>query len=278
MASLKDLLTQSQLDRVDTQAILGFLIQEHLQWPSSALFSKDDIQLPESLMKDWLQLHQRRLHGEPVAYLVGTKGFYNIELKVNPHVLIPRPETELLVEIGLSVLQHRPNSKILDLGTGSGAIALALAVNLPNAQITATDISSESLMIASQNATSLNVSDRCHFIQSSWFKALDKDPRRYDFIVSNPPYIPNLDPHLIQGDLRFEPQQALTDFADGLEAYRQIIAKAGTYIQDDGVLALEHGFDQSAQVCELLEIHGFTNLTVHHDLAKIPRAVSAKLR
>ena len=263
-------------DALDEAAIDARLLLQHVLGVDHAwLIAHIDDELTDAQVESFEYFLARRLEGEPIAYILGMREFYGLLLKTTPATLIPRPDTETLVEAALDKLAPHQNLKVLDLGTGTGAVALAIARNRPYSHVTAVDFSHEALSVAKENAKNLGLA-RVRLMQSDWFSSLQGE--KFDVIVSNPPYIPNLDPHLIQGDLRFEPQQALTDFADGLEAYRQIIAKAGTYIQDDGVLALEHGFDQSAQVCELLEIHGFTNLTVHHDLAKIPRAVSAKLR
>ena len=281
MTCIKELLDTSSLDKVDAKVLLQYLIDKYLSWPKSSLISRNTDPLPEALILEWHLLVSRRLAGEPVAYILGRKEFYNIELKVAPGVLIPRPETELLVEIAIEHIRQITfdHPKILDLGTGSGAIALAIAKNIPHATITAVDLSSEALNIAKNNAQLLNVLSRTHFYQGSWFEALPHASRQhyFDLIVSNPPYIAAGDHHLVEGDLRFEPSGALTDFQDGLSAYRDIIAHAKTYLNDGGMIALEHGYDQSTAVTQLLKEFSFNDIKVHHDLAGIARAASAKL-
>ena len=267
----------SRLDKPDTIALLSHLINLHLGWSKSSLFSKDDTTLPEELVLEWRALENRRVSGEPIAYILGKKEFFNIELMVNPDVLIPRPETELLVELGLAYLKHVERPKILDLGTGSGAIALALGRNLPQSQIIAVDNNPKTLEIAMKNSALLELSNRCEFILGSWFEQLTNHLNSFDLIVSNPPYINLQDDHLNQGDLRFEPRLALTDNQDGLSAYQTIIPQASQYLKRGGMIALEHGYNQSQQICNLLKQSKFQEITAHQDLAYIPRAVSAKL-
>lgn len=281
MSSIKELLSNTALEKVDAKVLLADLIEKHLQWPKSALISKDTDALPEHLLAEWQRLESRRLAGEPVAYILGKKEFFDIELKVAPGVLIPRPETELLVELVIEYLLKKPNTsaRILDLGTGSGAIALALAKNIPQAQVTAVDISPEALSIAQHNAHLLQLEQQLHFYQGSWFDALPKTTETplFDIIVSNPPYIEAQDPHLISGDLRFEPPNALTDHFDGLTAYRNIFNSAKSFLTPNGMIVVEHGFDQSEKVTGLLQDLSYSNIQIHYDLAGIARAVSAKL-
>ncbi len=263
--------------------LLAHLIHQHLNWPKSAMISRDTDQLPKALLEEWTVLEKQRLEGHPVAYLIGKKGFFNIELKVAPGVLIPRPETELLVELTIDHLRSsgKKTPKILDLGTGSGAIGLALAKNLPNAQVTCVDLSVEALKIAQENAGLLNLNS-VKFIQSNWFDGLTSqitasstEDHLFDVIVSNPPYIPAGDHHLSMGDLRFEPSSALTDEHDGLMAYRNIFKEAPAYLAADGFILVEHGFDQTKQVCQLLKEQNYTNIKAHQDLAGIWRVASA---
>ena len=185
--SLRSLLGKSRLPSNEAKILLAFILEKHYQLPRSALFSKDDLELSPAALEDWMHLQSRRMTGEPIAYLLGKKGFHNIELHVGPGVLIPRPETELLVEIALGEVTRLGRQVcILDLGTGSGAIALALAHNAPSAKIMATDQSDEALMIAKQNATALGLIDRVEFRQGSWYEAL-ADQTSFDIILSNPP-------------------------------------------------------------------------------------------
>ncbi len=280
MSSIQELLIKSTLDKVDAKALLAHLINKHLHWPKSALISRDRDTLPKALLEEWTVLESQRLEGHPVAYLIGKKEFFNIELKVAPGVLIPRPETELLVELTIDHVRSsgKKTPKILDLGTGSGAIGLALAKNLPSAQVTCVDVSAEALTIAQENARLLNLNS-VKFLQSNWFEALaaalPSENCVFDVIVSNPPYIPAGDHHLSMGDLRFEPATALTDQHDGLMAYRTIFKEAPAYLVENGFILVEHGFDQSKQVCRLLQEQNYINIKTHQDLAGIWRVASA---
>jgi release factor glutamine methyltransferase len=283
VSTIQELLKTSTLDKVDAKALLAHLIDKYLNWPKSALISRDTDALPKALLDEWVLLEKQRADGHPVAYLIGKKEFFNIELKVAPGVLIPRPETELLVELTIDHVRSsgKKTPKILDLGTGSGAIGLALAKNLPNAQVTCVDVSAEALTIAQENAGLLNLNS-VKFLQSNWFDGLSglatsqlDQACVFDVIVSNPPYIPAGNHHLLMGDLRFEPSSALTDDHDGLMAYRTIFKKAPAYLAENGFILVEHGFDQSKQVCQLLQEQNYTNIKAHQDLAGIWRAASA---
>ncbi len=286
MSTIQELLKKTTLDKVDAKVLLTHLIDKHLNWPKSALISRDTDALPKALLEEWPLLEKQRAEGQPVAYLIGKKEFFNIELKVAPGVLIPRPETELLVELTIDHIQSsgKKTPKILDLGTGSGAIGLALAKNLPNAQVTCVDVSAEALTIAQENARLLNLNS-VKFLQSNWFDGLTDltglttnplaEDGVFDVIVSNPPYIPAGDYHLSMGDLRFEPSSALTDDHDGLMAYRTIFKEAPAYLAADGFILVEHGFDQSKQICQLLQEQNYINIKAHQDLAGIWRVASA---
>ena len=283
MSCLRELVKESPLDSSDTRALLKHLVEEVLQWPSSALITRDLEALPESFINTWQSYCQRRLEGEPVAYILGYRDFYDIRLKVSPAVLIPRPDTELLVDIALGFLQKKlaqgqESFKVLDLGTGSGAIALAIAStiakNAPHSQVWACDKSPAALALAQENMKDLGLKN-VKLFESDWYSACESEV--FDLIVSNPPYIRAHDEHLSLGDLRFEPQSALTDDGDGLSAYRVIISQAPNYLVNAGYIVLEHGYDQSKAVCALLESHGFRDIEVHHDLAGIARAASGRL-
>ncbi|SDY48194.1 peptide chain release factor N(5)-glutamine methyltransferase [Nitrosomonas sp. Nm33] len=210
----------------------------------------------------------RRIAGEPVAYLVGERDFYDLTFKVTPAVLIPRPETELLVELALSRIPVNQTCNVLDLGTGSGAIALTIAKHRPLARVTAVDLSADALSIARLNAEKLGI----HNVQiraGNWFDGLDQV--EFDLIVSNPPYVAEGDPHLDQGDLRFEPRIALTAVDDGLACIRKIIVNAPDFLPPGGELLLEHGYDQSVICRQLLAESNFINIFSCPDLAGILR-------
>ncbi len=217
-------------------------------------------------------LVQRRGAGEPVAYLVGRREFYGRDFAVTPEVLIPRPETELLVELALEKLGDKVGSggtaRLLDLGTGSGCLAITLALELPGMQVTAVDVSPAALTIARRNAARLGA--EVAFFESDWFAALP--PQSFELIVANPPYVAADDPHLAQGDLRFEPAAALTDHADGLTAIRRIVAEAPRWLGEGGWLFFEHGWDQGDAARELLCAAGFEAIEQRRDLAGIVRA------
>jgi release factor glutamine methyltransferase len=209
----------------------------------------------------------RRLRGEPIAYIVGRREFFGLDFRVGPAVLIPRPDTELIVELALERLpQNAP--RLLDMGTGSGAIAVAVAHTRPDADVTALDVSRDALAVARANAAANGA--RVRFLESSWFDALATGDI-FDVIASNPPYIAAGDDHLAQGDLRFEPVGALTDHADGLSALRIIIAGSPRHLVPGGWLLLEHGYDQAAAVRTLLVDAGFTDVQSWRDLAGIER-------
>jgi release factor glutamine methyltransferase len=210
-------------------------------------------------------LVERRLHGEPIAYIVGKREFFGLDFAVTDAVLIPRPDTELIVELALERLPQ--DGHVLDMGTGSGAIAVALAHTRPDAHVTALDVSAAALDVARANAASNGVTVR--FIESDWFAGVADE--RFDLIVSNPPYIAAGDAHLVQGDLRFEPVGALTDHADGLAALRILIEGAATHLADHAWLLLEHGYDQAAAVRTLLIDAGYTDVHSWRDLAGIER-------
>ena len=274
--SLRSLLSDSALPQNEAKILLAFVIEKHYQLPRSALLSRDEMELSLAALEQWRNLESKRLSGEPIAYLVGKRGFHDIELYVASGVLIPRPETEILVEIALREIQtlNRP-ANILDLGTGSGAIALAIAHSAPQTIVTATDQSLEALAIAKMNADQLGFSDRVQFAQGSWYEAL-KEAIPFDVILSNPPYIAAGDSHLSEGDLRFEPASALTDGASGLSCLETIILQVHPYLKPGGLVAVEHGFDQSDAVVNLMKAAQLQEIQVHKDLAGHCRAVSGR--
>jgi release factor glutamine methyltransferase len=247
------------------------LLLRHVLGCSAAYIEahRDD-QIPAESATRFTELTRRRAAGEPIAYLRGVREFFGREFAVTAAVLIPRPETELLVELGIAKLKGASRQvapRILDLGTGTGCVALSLALELPAARVTALDISAAALLVARHNAQRHRVALDC--IESDWFAALDG--QRYDLIVANPPYIATGDKHLRQGDLRFEPQQALVSGADGLDAIHCIIAGAARHVLPGGWLLFEHGYNQAAMAASLLQQAGYAEIEQHRDLAGIVR-------
>jgi release factor glutamine methyltransferase len=241
------------------------LLQHALGMTRVALITQSDRALTQEEAQRLSALVRRRLDGEPIAYIVGRREFFGLPFKVSPAVLIPRPDTELIVELAIERLA--PQGRLLDMGTGSGAIAVSVAHARPQAQVTALDVSPDALEVARENAAANGAQVR--FLQSDWFAALGDE--RFDVVASNPPYIASGDEHLAQGDLRFEPVGALTDHADGLSALRIIIAGAREHLVAGGWLLMEHGYDQAAQVRELLAAAGYADVQSWRDLAGIER-------
>jgi release factor glutamine methyltransferase len=220
----------------------------------------------------YTELLERRATGEPLAYVIGRRDFWSLRLTVTPAVLVPRPETELLVERALA-LRHEEFGRVVDLGTGSGAIALTLASERPGWQVAATDVSEEALAIARTNAESLDLK-RVQFLHGSWFEPLVG--RTFDLIVSNPPYVAEDDPAMQDPALRHEPRGALTPGGDGMGSLRAIIAAAPDYLERDGWLLLEHGSDQAAEVTRELVARGLRHVRSHRDLAGHERMTEAQ--
>ena len=244
------------------------LWQHVLQVSRAWIIAHDDTPVSPEQLRAYREFEARRLAGEPMAYILGVREFMGHDFHVTPAVLIPRPETELLVETAVSIIKGRKGASVLDLGTGSGAIAISIALTCPSASVTATDLSEEALEVAGKNASILGAEVEFH--QGSWFQALPAD-KVFDVIVSNPPYIPVGDPHLVQGDLRFEPTLALSDGRDGLEAYREIVAGAASRLKPGGSLFMEHGLGQECAVCDMLRDAGFREVHSLPDLAGILR-------
>jgi len=226
----------------------------------------------DSQSKRYADLIERRATGEPLAYVIGRKDFWSLRLKVTPAVLVPRPETELLVERALA-LRHEEFGRVVDLGTGSGAIALTLASEQPGWQVAGTDVSDEALAIARANAESLDLK-RVQFLQGSWFEPLTG--RTFDLIVSNPPYVAEDDPAMQDPALSHEPRGALTPGADAMASLRAIITAAPDYLERDGWLLLEHGADQAAEVTRELVARGLRHVRSHRDLAGHERMTEAQ--
>ncbi len=251
------------------------LLAHCLQQPQSYLIAHSEDAVGEDIIARFNQLVHRRTAGEPMAYLTGRREFWSLALTVNPHVLTPRPETELLVEVALKLLNNKPTARVADLGTGSGAIAIALASERADLEITATDCSGEALAVAKHNAD-VHGLNSIQFVAGDWFKPLAG--QFYDLIVSNPPYVCTHDPHLDANGVRFEPRGALAAGEDGLDCLRSIIGTAPHHLTPKGWLIVEHGFDQAESVALLMQTHGLSNIVQHKDLAGILRATAGQLK
>ncbi|WP_082829829.1 peptide chain release factor N(5)-glutamine methyltransferase [Ectothiorhodospira sp. BSL-9] len=245
--------------RLEAQLLVAQALGRDRAW----LYAHGEDPAPEDVIEQVRQWALRRSAGEPAAYLLGRREFWSLDLKVGPQVLIPRPDTEVLVEAALSHLDEDSNASIIDLGTGSGAIALALATERPKARITATDRSSLALGMAADNARHLGLDTRVQWVSGSWYAPLGDT--RFDMIVSNPPYVADADPHLAQLD--HEPREALVSGADGLDDLRHIVAGAPHHLRAGGWLLVEHGADQGAAVRALFQAAGLSQVGTLKDLA-----------
>lgn len=259
----------SDSPRLDAEVLLAQVLSKsrsHLRaWPE---------RVPEdSQQRHFAALLARRSRGEPIAYLTGRREFWSLELVITPATLIPRPETERLVELALDRLPADRCRRVADLGTGSGAIALAIARERPRTAVLATDVSAEALAVAEHNARRLKLGN-VRFQQGGWHLALGAE--RFDLIAANPPYLAAADPHLGSGDVRFEPPGALVGGDDGLAAIRIIIAGAGAHLCPGGWLVLEHGYDQGEAVGSMLLAHGFMEVSDHPDASGIPRVACGR--
>ena len=261
---------RAKLPASEARLLLGHVLGRPAAW----LISHDDQVLDEDELLAFASLVARRAGGEPAAYLVGHREFFGREFAVSSAVLIPRPETELLVDIALAKVGADGTARILDLGTGSGCIAVTLALEIQQAQVTAVDASAAALSVARENAERLGA--RLRLLQSDWFDQLVGE--KFGLIVVNPPYIAAADPHLAAGDLRHEPDAALASGADGLDAIRRIIAAAPAHLAPGGQLWLEHGYDQAEAVRELLAAAGLSDIEQHRDLAGIVRVSGGRLK
>lgn len=262
-------LTGSDSPRLDAELLLAHALGRE----RGHLRAHADAELTPVQAAEFERLVSSRERGEPIAYLTGKREFWSLELKVTPATLIPRPETELLVEQALSLLPPGIASDILDLGTGSGAIALAIAKERPRCRIMAVDISEDALAVARANAAAHKLTN-LEFLQGDWFAPITA--RRFQMIVSNPPYVAAADPHLAEGDLRFEPARALASGADGLQDIRRIVSAAPQHLSAGGHLLLEHGYQQAAAVRGLLQTAGFMDVRSVRDLAAHERVSLAQ--
>ncbi|MDO4434201.1 MAG: peptide chain release factor N(5)-glutamine methyltransferase [Alysiella sp.] len=271
MSTIAQWLAQTVIPRHEARILLCHITGlNHAQ-----VITHDEQMLPENQVQTLNEWLTRRVAGEPIAYLIGQRAFYGRDFTVSPATLIPRPETELLVEAALNKLPE--NGTVLDLGTGSGIIAISIAAERPDAHVFAGDISQDALKIAQKNAQ--NHQTQVAFAQGSWFQAAQKlglGKASCDVIVSNPPYIEQHDPHLSQGDLRFEPRNALTDFADGLSHFHTLANQAKNYLKPQGWLMVEHGYDQATAIHQIFQAAGLQNTHTLLDLAGLDRVTLAQ--
>jgi len=267
MATLKQLiadgagaLADSDSARLDAELLLAVALNKPRTWLYT--WPEHIPSLPEQ--HKYLDLLRRRQDGEPIAYLIHRREFYGLELKINHHVLIPRPETETLVDCVLQAATGNAQMRIADLGTGSGAVALALAHTMPQARVVATDISGEALTLARENAAALGI-DNISFVQGSWLEPLAD--MTFDIIASNPPYIDAQDPHLSEGDVRFEPVPALVSRENGLADIRQIAETCMPNLAKGGRLFFEHGYAQGEAVRAIFSAYGYGDISTVQDLS-----------
>lgn len=256
--------------RQDAEVLLARL----LKCSRSELYARGDVEMNVDTLERYQALAARRAGGEPVAYLVGDREFWSLSFKVGSGVMIPRPDTETLVSAALEVTRGRNTLRIADLGTGSGAVAVALAHDRPKWAVLATDIDEDALAVARRNAK-LHALDNISFRRGDWCTALENET--FDLVVSNPPYIRDSDPHLRSGDLRFEPPRAHAGGADGLDAIREIVAAIPRHVHPGGWVLLEHGYDQGNDVAGLLGDYGFTAVRQWHDLGGHVRVSGAQI-
>ena len=261
--------THSDTAALDARVLLCAVLEQ----TQTYLYTWPDKLLTETHLQRFTQMVEQRAQGRPVAYITGTRDFWTFTLNVSDATLIPRPDTEILVEEALSRLPEGP-SAICDLGTGTGAIALALASERPQALVTGVDFQPEAVVLATANAAALNITN-VRFIQSSWFDSLTG--QQFNLIASNPPYVEQNSEYLKQGDVRFEPDSALTSGADGLDDIRLIISAAPAHLLPGGWLLLEHGYQQGPAIRELLQQRGFNQISTARDLAGQPRVTIGQL-
>ena len=256
--------------RIETQALLCHVLEASKAY----LIAHREDNLTPAQESQFRALVERRLKGEPIAYILGEREFYSLPFKVTPAVLIPRPDTELLVELALAHISQDQPFQVLDLGTGSGAVAITIAKHRPFASVTAIDQSQEALSVARDNAARLGT-ENITFLQSDWYQSISA--QKFDIIVSNPPYIAENDIHLQQGDLRFEPLTALASGDDGLSSIRTIVSGAKKHLISGGWLLFEHGYDQAEACRALLNKYGFLQTASVCDLSKIQRVTLGRL-
>ncbi len=254
---------------LDAEVLLCFILGKSRSflraWPEKQLLSEE--------AQKFKQLLKQRHQGVPIAYITESREFWSREFYVTPDVLIPRPDTELLIELSLNLIADKPSARLIDLGTGSGNIAITLAAERPDIQIFATDLSEKALKIAKQNAQAHGINN-INFIQSSWFEEVTQS--EFDLVISNPPYIAESDPHLLRGDVRFEPESALIAEKQGLKDIVSISNQARRFLKSDGILLIEHGFDQQSQVQLLFSKLNYKGIESYHDLSGNPRVTTGQ--
>ena len=254
---------------LDAEVLLCHVLDKprsHLRaWPEKELKTQE--------YKLYFQLLKQRQQGLPIAYITGKKEFWSRDFKVSPDVLIPRPDTELLIELSLKKISDKPKARLIDLGTGSGAIAITLAAERPDTTVIATDLSNKALNIAKENASAHQIKN-IQFIQSNWFDEIAQS--KFDLVISNPPYIAYKDPHLSQGDVRFEPDSALIAKDQGLEDIKSISHIAHNYLKPGGTLLVEHGYNQQIAVQAIFNSFAYTNIMTHTDLSGNSRVTTGQ--
>ena len=271
LAATQQLDEQHDTASLDAELLLAHVLHKSRTW----LYTWPEQELDSYQLEQFNQLVQRRCNGEPVAHLIGSQEFWSLSLQVTPDTLIPRPETERLVELALERIPAKATWRIADLGTGTGAVALAVANERPSCHIIATDKSPAALQVAKENAR-LNGISNVTFLQGDWLAAM-KEELPFEMILSNPPYIKEDDPHLQQGDVRFDPDSALKAGTKGLDDLQRITVEALPHLKPGGWLLLEHGYDQKAAVMQLLQQTGYEQIKDYPDLAGQPRvAVGSK--
>lgn len=267
ICATEQLTASSDTALLDAEVLLCHCLDKN----RSFLRAWPELQLSLEQCTQYRTLIAQRLHGFPVAYLTGQREFWSRTFRVNRNVLIPRPESELLIELSLKHLPQRKPCKIIDLGTGSGILAITLASEINFADVLATDISTEAICMARQNATRLNT-ENVRFLESNWFAEVQE--RDFDLIISNPPYIAVNDPHLQQGDVRYEPSTALISAENGLKDIRVIAEQTPGHLKICGHLLIEHGYNQQADVQAIFKALNYRNVTTHSDLSGQPRVTS----
>ncbi|MCR8921489.1 peptide chain release factor N(5)-glutamine methyltransferase [Dasania sp. GY-MA-18] len=264
LASRSSLAAVSDTPGLDVELLLAHSLEQNRTY----LKTWPEREVSAAQQQQFQTLLQRRQAGEPIAHLLGSRGFWTLDLQVNPSTLIPRPETELLVEIALEKLAAKPNALVLDLGTGTGAIALAIASENSLWQVLGCDLQREAVALAERNGR-LNKINNAKFLQSDWFTDIPK--QQFDLIVSNPPYIDANDPHLSEGDVRFEPRSALVAGKQGLADIEHISVQAPAYLKPGAWLLFEHGYEQAEAVRALLKAHGYVAVATLKDIAGMDR-------